>query len=99
MPFGLCNDPCHIPEGNGVGFQRVAVETMSIYLDDLLVYAKNFEEMAYQLNEVLDRVRQANLKLKPTKCHLFRDEVAYLGHILSGEGIRPNPENVENIQN
>ena len=50
-----------------------------------------------RLKSVFRRIREANLKLKPTKCHLLKTEVIFLGHKLTPDGIQPNPENVERI--
>ena len=48
---------------------------------------------------MLERIKKAGLKLKPSKCHLLRPDVTFLGHIVSGEGIRPNPDDVEKLVN
>lgn len=99
MPFGLCNAPATFQRCMELALAGLQWKTCLVYLDDVLVFAQNFDEMVTRLSEVLDRIRLANLKLKPAKCHFFQEEVCYLGHILSGSGVRPNPENIEKIQN
>lgn len=53
-----------------------------VYLDDVIVFGKTFEEELGRLEEVLQRLRDANLKLSPKKCLLFQHEVPFLGHIV-----------------
>ena len=50
-----------------------------------------FEQALENLEEVFSRFQSANLKLKLKKCHLFREEVNFLGHIVSGDGVRCDP--------
>ena len=59
-----------------------------IYLDDILLFSKTVEEQIERLAFVFERLRKHGLKLKPSKCHLFKREVKYLGHIISEEGVR-----------
>ena len=57
-----------------------------IYLDDIIVFSSTFEEHVELLSAVFQRLEEHNLKLKPSKCKLFRSCVLYLGHIVSCEG-------------
>ncbi len=57
------------------------------------------DEHLERLKIVLDRISKAKLKLKPEKCELLQSEVTFLGHVASGDGVRPNPTLVEKIQN
>ena len=68
-----------------------------IYLDDFVVFARTFQEHADRVDTVLSRIEAAGLKLKPSKCHIFQEEVHFLGHIISGVGVRPSPVNVAKI--
>ena len=70
-----------------------------IYLDDVIVTGKTFENMLENLSKVLDRFEESGLKLKARKCHLFRTEVEFLGHVISAEGIRTDPKKTESIRN
>ena len=62
------------------------------YLDDIIIYGRNFAEHISVLNSVLTRVEKAGLKLKPSKCCLLQREVKFWGHVVSRNGIRCNPE-------
>ena len=69
-----------------------------IYLDDILVFGRTAEEHCERLRLVLQRIREAGLKLSPEKCHLFQREVEYLGHIISTEGIRTSSEKMKKVK-
>ena len=80
MPFGLCNVPAT--------FQRLMQNCLSelnliyclIYLDDIIVFSQMAEEHLHRLHVVFDQFREYNLKLKPSKCSLFKEEINYLAH-------------------
>ena len=61
-----------------------------IYLDDLIMFLWTIEEHLHQLRVVFDCLREYNLKLKPSKCSLFREEIDYLAHKVSKEGVQPS---------
>ena len=65
-----------------------------VYIDDILVYAKSWEEHLANLDAVLDRVINAGLKLKPGKSLVGTHEVNYLGFCISNQGVRPSPAKV-----
>ena len=65
--------------------------------DILLLYLKSVGEQLQRLEEVFRRLRMANLKLKPRKCFFFKEKVAYLGHIISHEGIATDPDKVKAV--
>ncbi len=60
-----------------------------VYLDDIIIYSKTFEDHLLQLEKIFTRLRDANFHLRIEKCHFFCREVEYLGHHISAEGIRP----------
>lgn len=69
-----------------------------VYLDDILIASRSFEEHLGHLREVFERLRKAGLRLKPKKCHLLRAEVYYLGHVVSSTGIKPDPAKIETVR-
>jgi hypothetical protein len=70
-----------------------------VFLDDIVVYANSLSEHDFKLREVFGRIRKYNLKLQPDKCKFLRTEVSYLGHVITKEGVRPEPRKVEAIEN
>ena len=61
----------------------------SIYIDDVLVFSCSMEDHVQHLVSVLERIRAAKLKLKPSKCRLLREEVEYRGHSITPNGLKP----------
>ena len=68
------------------------------YLDDILIFSPDNETHLEHLREVFQRLREADLKLKPSKCNFFKKHIQYLGHLVSGEGIEPLPEKLESLK-
>jgi hypothetical protein len=99
MPFGLCNA---VP-----AFERL-METVLVdlkwrvclvYLDDCVIFSKDFPSHLVRVRQVLTRFREAGFKLKMKKCHWGWSQVAFLGHIVTPSGILPNPEKVKAVMN
>eukprot|EP00731_Ephydatia_muelleri_P011498 Em0006g392a len=92
MPFGLTNAPAT--------FQRLMEEVLSglhwttclVYLDDILIFSATIEDHLVRLRDVLDRLKNAGLKIKPSNSHLMRKSIKYLGHVVSEHGIKTDPE-------
>ena len=68
--------------------------TALIYIDDVIVFGGTFEEELEWLVEVLQRLQKANLKLSPKKSSLFQHEVPFLGHVISQDSVRTDPQKV-----
>ena len=99
MPFGLCNAPATFQRLMDSVLAGLQWSSCLVYLDDIIVIRKTFEDHLRNLAEVFDRLRSANLKLKPTKCAFACKEVAFLGHIVSGQGVATNPALTEKVSN
>ena len=97
MPFGLVNAPTTFQRLMERMFHGLHWSTCLVYLDDCIILGKTFEQHMVNLEEVLQRVRDAGLKLKPSKCQFFKKEVTYLGHVISPRGVLPNPENTKKV--
>lgn len=99
MPFGLCNAPATFERLMEKVMAGLQWDILLIYLDDVIVFGRTVDEQIVRLRTTLARLREANLKLKPSKCNLFQQSVKYLGHIVSSEGITTDPAKVETIRN
>ena len=97
MPFGLCNPPATFERLMEKVLVGLPWEILLIFLDDIIVHATTFEEELNRLRLVFQRLREANLKLSPKKCFLFQRQVAFLGHIVSGDGVSTDPSRTEAI--
>ena len=98
MPFGLTNAPATFERLMEKVMKGLQWEILLIYLDDVIVYGKTVQEEIERLRITFSRLRAANLKLKPSKCHLFQTSVLYLGHIVSAEGVMTDPDKIKAIK-
>ena len=73
------------------------IEGVEIIVDDLLIWGENQQQHDKHLRQVLERARQKNLKLNKEKSQIALDEISYIGHILSKEGLKPDPQKVRAI--
>ena len=94
MPFGLVNAPATLQRLMEIVLSGLAREVCPVYLDDVLVFGRTLEEHNRNLRKVLERIREAGLKLKPKKCLFTQRSVEYLGHIVSDQGIQADPKKV-----
>ncbi|GFX74342.1 retrovirus-related Pol polyprotein from transposon 297 [Trichonephila clavipes] len=99
MPFGLCNAPATFERLMETVLKGLTFEACLIYLDDVIIGGRTFEEHLQNIRKVLSKLSDANLKLNPSKCKFFQKDVNYLGHIISAEGVRTDPEKVSAVKN
>ena len=83
MPFGLTNAPATFQQLMQSCLGNLHLHYCIIYLDDVIVFSKTPEEHLLRLRAVFEKLEQVGLKLKPSKCELFRQELVYLGYVLS----------------
>lgn len=98
LSFGLCNAPSTFQRLMDLILADLQWTTCLVYLDDIIVFGRTFHEHLTRLDGVLEKLRQANLKVKPSKCNLFSTQVHYLGHVISSEGVMPDPAKVEAVR-
>ena len=65
-----------------------------IYLDDIIIFSKIPKEHITRLTAVFEKLAEAGLKLKPSKCEFFKWQLAYLGHIVSKDGVKTDPKKI-----
>lgn len=99
MPFGLVNAPATYQRLMEECFDGLHLDICFIYLDDLIIFSKTYEEHVERLEKIFQRLREVNLKLSPKKCEFFKKKVKYVGNIVSEEGIEPDPDKINKVQN
>ena len=97
MPFGLTNAPATFQRLMERVLRRLTWEHCLVYLDDILIFSKSFEEHVTGLTKVLQKLREAGLKAKPAKCQFGRRSVNYLGHVVSADGLAPEDEKIRAV--
>ena len=90
MPFDLNNSASTFKRTMERALQGLQWVTCLIYIDDIIVYGQDFSQHLQRVEEVLQRIKAAGLKLKPAKSQMLQKEVVFLGHVVSGEGVRPS---------
>ena len=99
LPFGVCNGPATFERLMETVLRGLQWTECLIYLDDIIVPGKTFSQAADRLQLVLERLTSAGLKLNAKKCNLFQSSVAYLGHVVSREGVATDPAKVIAVHN
>ena len=97
MPYSLCNAPVtfqHLMQ-NCLG--ELNLSFAMVYLDDVIVYSEMLEDHLTQLQAIFDHFAHHGLKLKPSKCHFFKEEISYLGHEISAKGMLPRQKDIKEI--
>ncbi|KAK8785533.1 hypothetical protein V5799_008101 [Amblyomma americanum] len=92
MPMGLANSPAVWQRTADVILAGLLGRLCFVYMDDIIIYSDSFDNHLRDIEQVLVRLRAAGLKLKPSKCQFLKNEVKYLGHVVSADGVRPDPE-------
>ena len=99
MPFGLAGAPASFCRLMSIVFKDYLWRICLSYLDDIIVYARTPEELLERLRTILNRLREVGLKVKPSKCALFKKDIEFLGHVVSADGVDPIPDKLQAIRN
>ena len=94
MPFGLTNAPATFQRLMESCLGELHLNWYIIYLDDIIVFSRTPAEHLHRLKAVISKLRAAGLKLKPTKCDLFKQQINYLGYVVSKEGVSTDPDKI-----
>ena len=97
MPFGLCNAPSTFQKLMEMVLAGLHWTTCLVYLDDIVIFSTTVEQHLSRLRDVLARLKKAGLKLKPSKCHILKKCVHYLGHIVSADGVKVDDDKIKCI--
>ena len=98
LPFGLTNAPATFQEVMNDIFRPYLRKFVLIYLDDILIYSKTPEEHVEHMRLVLEVLRRHKFYAKKKKCTFMAKELLYLGHIISDNGIRPDPAKIAAVK-
>lgn len=98
MAFGLTGAPNTFLEAMNETLKPVLRRCALVFFDDILIYSKSFEEHLLHLSEVLHLLLQDHWKVKLTKCDFAKQQISYLGHVISVEGVSTDPEKVRVVE-
>ena len=98
MSFGLTNAPATFQRLMQRVLQGLHWSILMVYLDDILVYGTTVPQVLKRLEIVFKRLQEANLKLKPKKCHFFKKQLLFLGYQIGENGVHTDPSKVQAIK-
>ena len=99
LPFGLHAAPASFQRLMQNTFKELIGTCLLIYLDDLIIYSKTFNEHIEHLKQIFKILEVNGFQLHPGKCHFAQKEINYLGHTISAQGISPDMSKIEAVQN
>lgn len=99
MPFGLKNAPATFQRVMDNVLKELINKICFVYMDDIIVFSTSLQEHLVNLKTVFQKLRESNLKVQLDKSEFLRKEVAFLGHIITPDGIKPNPDKIKAISN
>ena len=97
MSFGLTNAPAYFMNMMNKVFMEELDKFVVVFIDDILIYSETAEEHAEHLRIVLENLRQNQLYAKFSKCEFWLEKVAFLGHVLTAEGVVVDPAKIEAV--
>ncbi|GBM77676.1 Retrovirus-related Pol polyprotein from transposon 297 [Araneus ventricosus] len=97
MPYELCNAPATFERLMETVLRGLASDACLVYLDDIIIIGRTFEEHLNNICKVFQRLKKANLKLSTKKCRFFQKEVSYVRHISSGDVVETDPEKTKAV--
>jgi len=99
MPFGLNSAPSSFQRlMSGVRMGLIGTGCF-VYLDEVITFGETLQEHHARLREVFQKLRQFNLIIDPDKCEFLKTELNYVGHVITSEGVKSDPEKIKAIKN
>lgn len=98
MPFGLKNAPATFQRVMDNVLRDLAGKCCLVYMDDIIVFSTSLQEHIENLNRIFKALEKVNLKIQLDKSEFLKTEVAFLGHIVTDQGVKPNPDKIHAIQ-
>jgi hypothetical protein len=98
MPFGLKNAPATFQKLMARVLTGLLGRYVHVYLDDIIVYSRSYEEHVTHLRQVFERLREYGLRCANAKCRFGVQELPYLGHVIGSECNRPQERHLRQIQ-
>jgi transposase InsO family protein len=98
LPFGISNAPSTFQKLMDELLGKIKGLECFVYLDDIIIFSSSITEHADRLENVLRKLREANLKVNLDKCTIAKEAVKYLGHVVTREGIKPDPTKIEAVE-
>nr|XP_049466988.1 uncharacterized protein LOC125908330 [Anopheles coluzzii] len=99
MPFGLKNAPATFQRAMNNILQEFIGKFCYVYLDDIIITGNNLKHHLQNISIILKRLSEFNLKIQLDKCEFLKKETEFLGHVITAEGIKPDPTKIEKIKN
>lgn len=99
MPMGLKTSPSSFSRMMTMAMTGLNYEKCLVYQDDLVCFSRDLQGNIKNLQDIFERLRKVNLKLNPQKCDFLRKELLYLGHVVSSDGIIPDPSKINVVKN
>jgi hypothetical protein len=99
MPFGLTNAPVTFQAIMNDIFAPMLRKSVLVFVDDILIYSKSMEDHIEHLKEVFAILQANKLLLERSKCSFAQNQLEYLGHIISAQGVATEPSKVQVVQN
>lgn len=98
MPFGLKNAPSTFQRAMDSILKEFINKFCLVYMDDIIVFSKSLHDHLIHLRQIFQKLREHNLKVQLDKTEFLQKEVPFLGHIITPQGVRPNPNKISAIQ-
>ena len=101
MPFGMCNASATFQRAIARALRKIVNREGSMvmaYIDDIVIATETVEDHMVRLREVFECLREAGFKMRVAKCDFKKSEIKYLGHVVSAEGVRPDPKAVAKLR-